>query len=66
MALTTKKVINDTASVVVHSMRKEFNDLLTAIDTSTDYASLMVNIRAACTKIATTIELPAPPTGPIV
>jgi hypothetical protein len=66
MALTTKKINDDTPSRVAHETRLQFNALLTAVNASTDYASLKSGIIAACHKLITTRELAAPPASPTV
>ena len=50
----------------VQEIWKQLNALLTAVDTSTDYASLKLNIQTACKAIVTSLELPNPPEAPTV
>lgn len=66
MALTSKKVVQDTPSELVADLRREFNALLVAIDTSTDYATLKSNVQTGVKKLITTLELPKQPIIPVV
>ena len=64
MALSSKEVVQDTPSEVVENLRKQFNLLLVAVDTSTDYASLKANVQTVI-KILLSHTLPTAPSAPV-
>lgn len=65
MALLTKEIVDDTGSDKVEQLRLMFNALLNAIDTSSDYATLVANMQADCSQILLNKTPPARPFAPL-
>lgn len=53
MAIKTKRVVQDTPSVVVEQLRRQFNLLLDQLDSSTTYSTVVTNIETNVYKVLT-------------
>jgi len=65
MALSDKKVVQDTPSEVVENLRKQFNALLEVLQSAADFAAVQTSLNAdGAKRITLELTLPALPSAP--